>query len=266
MNEILKLLNALSADELDNVITCAGIILEKKRKEEAAQALEQEKKRQQEIEALERKLQELKGTPVPAPKAAPVSARASQVVCPHCKEMNAADSIFCSACGQRIAAATPAPAPMPRPAAPAAAAPAFAPTPKSTSGKVFFPNGTLNKWEALPDETSVRTPHEVTLIQPEKTGKYYYSMEVTNKRLLISRQHVAARGTSTAFGMLGSLVTDLAGGGYKPWAEIPLTAIRSCGLRDRKEFVIEADVTFVLKNKKYDEFLPALVNKAKSGI
>ena len=121
-------------------------------------------------------------------------------------------------------------------------------------------------WDAVPGEEIVRTSHEITLLQPEKSGKYYYCMEVTNKRILITRQHVAARGTSTAFGFLGGVLTEMAGGGYKPWAEIPLTAIRSCGLRDKREFVIEADVTFVMKNKKYDEFLPALVNKAKSGI
>ena len=70
MNEILKMLNELKADDLDKVITRANILLEKKRKEEAEQALlekerlrqekiEQERKRQREIAELLRKLQEL---------------------------------------------------------------------------------------------------------------------------------------------------------------------------------------------------------------
>ena len=72
MNEILKMLNELSADDLDSLITRANIMLDKKRKEEAEQArleqerqrqekLEQEKQRQQEIAELQRRLQELQG-------------------------------------------------------------------------------------------------------------------------------------------------------------------------------------------------------------
>ena len=271
MNEILKLLNALSADELDSVIMRANIILEKKRKEEA-EVLERErlhqeqeaqaKQRQEEIAALERKLAELKGqstpaAPAPAPAPAPVQAAPRQSVshCPHCNAANSTDSVFCAECGQRIsgtaAKATPQPA---------------APRPQKTAGQVRFMDPSAKVWDAVPGEETVRNSHEITLLQPEKSGKYYYCMEVTNKRILITRQHVAARGTSTAFGFLGGVLTEMAGGGYKPWAEIPLTAIRSCGLRDKKEFVIEADVTFVMKNKKYDEFLPELVSRAKNGI
>ena len=57
MEEILKMLNALTADELDSVIMRAGIMLEKKRKEEAEEALrEKERQRQEKIkQELERK-------------------------------------------------------------------------------------------------------------------------------------------------------------------------------------------------------------------
>lgn len=287
MNEILKLLNALSADELDSVIMRANIILEKKRKEETAQALEQERlrqeriaqenQRQQEIAALERKLQELKSqpaaempdvkgagfvmydtpksTPAPAPVQAAPQRPASQVTCPHCNAANTPDSVFCAECGQRISGTAAKTTPQPA-----------APRPQKTAGQVRFMDPSAKVWDAVPGEETVRNSHEITLLQPEKSGKYYYCMEVTNKRILITRQHVAARGTSTAFGLLGGIITEMAGGGYKPWAEIPLTAIRSCGLRDKREFVIEADVIFVMKNKKYDEFLPELVNRAKNGI
>ena len=50
MEEILKMLNALTADELDSVIMRAGIMLEKKRREEAEEALrEKERQRQERI-------------------------------------------------------------------------------------------------------------------------------------------------------------------------------------------------------------------------
>ena len=78
MNEILKLMNELRADELDSLIMRANIILEKKRKEEAEAALRekerqrqeriaQEKKRQQEIAELLRKLQELQNQKIVIP-------------------------------------------------------------------------------------------------------------------------------------------------------------------------------------------------------
>lgn len=127
MNEILQKLNALRADELEAVITRANIMLEKKRKEEAQQALlekerirqqqlAQAQKRQQEIAELERKLKELKNqTPAmpedvrgdsfvmrePAPAAQP---KPSNKNCPHCHQSNTLDSMFCASCGKQLAA------------------------------------------------------------------------------------------------------------------------------------------------------------------
>ena len=80
MNEILRMLNELKADELDKVIMRANILLEKKRKEEAEQELLEkerlrqemilrEKKRQQEIAELQRKLQELQSQKTEIPEA-----------------------------------------------------------------------------------------------------------------------------------------------------------------------------------------------------
>ncbi|MDO5323759.1 MAG: zinc ribbon domain-containing protein [Clostridia bacterium] len=124
MDEILKMLNALTADELDSVILRAGIMLEKKRKDEAEQArleqerlrqekIEQEKRRQQEIAELQRKLQELQGQRVDIPDVAGdgfVMRGSSQpqtdgmIACPQCKAMCPAESQFCPSCGQRLAA------------------------------------------------------------------------------------------------------------------------------------------------------------------
>ena len=303
MNEILKLLNELSADELDSVIMRATIILEKKRKDEERQALlekerirqeqlVQDRQRQKEIAELERKLQELKNqratqsvpevqgngfvmyeAPKPAPKPAPQPAPGqtpvrqppTRAACPHCGQMNTSDSLFCGFCGKKMTNPQSAPQPAPQPTPPRTPS-GFAPQAPRTSGKVSYADASLKQWVLNPGEVSVRGVHEILLHQPEKSGKYIYSMEVTNQRILFTRQHVAAAGTSRAFGLLGALATEIAGGGFKPWAEIPLTAIKSCGLRDKKDFVIEADEVFVMKNKKYDQFLPELVEKAKRGI
>lgn len=127
MNEILQKLNALKADELEAVITRASIMLEKKQKEEAQQALlekerirqeqlAQAQKRQQEIADLERKLKELKSqTPAtpeavrgdsfvmrePAPAAQPMP---SSKICPRCHQSNTPDSMFCAGCGKQLTA------------------------------------------------------------------------------------------------------------------------------------------------------------------
>lgn len=127
MNEILQKLNALKADELEAVITRANIMLEKKRKDEAQQALleklrirqeqlDQAQKRQQEIAELERKLKELKSqTPAvpeevrgdsfvmrePAPAA---QTRPANKICPRCNQSNTHDSMFCAGCGKQLTA------------------------------------------------------------------------------------------------------------------------------------------------------------------
>lgn len=139
MNEILKMLNALSADELDSVIMRASIMLEKKRKEEAEAALreqerqrqekiEQERRRLEEIAELQRKLQELQSQKVVIPEepgkaqgegfvmydapkpidnvrttAAPEPPKAPQsIACPSCRALNGINSQFCASCGHRL--------------------------------------------------------------------------------------------------------------------------------------------------------------------
>lgn len=125
MNEILQMLNALRADELEAVIARANIMLEKKKKEEARQALlekerirqqqlAQTQKRQQEIAELERKLKELKGQMPAMPEevrgdsfvmrepASAAQARPSNKVCPHCHQSNTPDSMFCISCGKQL--------------------------------------------------------------------------------------------------------------------------------------------------------------------
>jgi len=96
-----------------------------------------------------------------------------------------------------------------------------------------------------------------------KSGKMKYFMEVTNRRILFSRESAASAATGVAFGLVGDLVKAAAGGGPKPWLEIPLTAVKSCAPADKKQFIIEADTTYVLKNHKYEKFLPDLVAAAK---
>ena len=68
--------------------------------------------------------------------------------------------------------------------------------------------------------------------------------------------------------LVGSLIAEgvkaATGAGPKPWLEIPLAAVSSCGLQNKKEFFIVADQTYVLKNKNYDTILPNLVAQAKA--
>ena len=60
MNDIMEMLNKLSASELDSVLTRGKALLEQKKKEEAAQALlQKERERQEKIEQENKRLQEI---------------------------------------------------------------------------------------------------------------------------------------------------------------------------------------------------------------
>ena len=296
MNEILRMLNELKADELDKVIMRANILLETKRKEEAEQALlekerlrqekiEQERNRQREIAELQRKLQELQSQkpdiPEPVegngfvmrepaapvqPKAAtvppvstptPVQPKPAQMYCPHCGGPNPAGSQFCSNCGQRMN--------VPRSSA--------TPTPAPSSvglSQVRYADESMKKWEMRPGEQSVRGRHEIVLLQPNG-GKYAYHMEVTNQRILFYRESAASKNVGMVArmggGLVGSIIAEgvkaASGAGPKPWLEIPLAAVSGCGLQNKKEFFIVADQTYVLRNKNYDMFLPDMVANAR---
>ncbi|MCI5484700.1 MAG: zinc-ribbon domain-containing protein [Clostridiales bacterium] len=296
MNEILKMLNELKADDLDKVITRANILLEKKRKEEAEQELLEkerlrqemilrEKKRQQEIAELQRKLLELQSqkTEIPEavkgdgfvmrepaapaqPKAAPVppvstptsvQSKPAQMYCPHCGRPNPAGSQFCSNCGQRMN--------VPH----ASATPTRAPSNPGVS-QVRYADESMKKWEMRPGEQSVRGRHEIVLLQPNG-GKFAYHMEVTNQRILFYRESAASKNAGMVArmggGLVGSIIAEgvkaASGSGPRPWLEIPLVAVSRCGVQNKKEFFIEADQTYVLKNKNYEMFLPDMVMKAK---
>lgn len=335
MNEILKMLNALSADELDSVIMRASIMLEKKRKEEAEAALreqerqrqekiEQERRRLEEIAELQRKLQELQSqkvvipeepgkaqgegfvmydapkpidnartTAAPEPPKAPQSIacpscralnginsqfcascghrltepkaepKPAQISCPHCHQLNSVDSAFCAGCGQKIVREQPAPPPPQMTMVPN-------PIPQTAAAQVRYADESMKKWEMLPGEEVVRASHEIFLLKPD-SGKYAYYMEVTNKRILLKREGSGAKNVALVArmggGLVGSLIAEgvkaAAGAGPKPWLEIPLAAVSSCGVQNKKEFFIVADQNYVLKNKNYESFLPDLVEKAK---
>lgn len=288
MQEILKMLNSLKADELDALIVRANILLEMKRREEAGEALrekerlrqekiEQEKQRLREIAELERKLQELQSRkadipdPVqgdgfvmqersnPArvePKIEPENvSMPAQLACPHCRQLNAAGSQFCAGCGQRMNLSK------------AAAAPANAGT-----SSVRYADESMKEWQKQPGEMSIRPKHEIVLLAPE-AGRFAYYMEVTNRRILLTRESSASKNAGFAAamggGLLGSMIAEgvkaASGKGPKPWLEIPLTAISSCGVQNGKEFYIVADQTYVLKNKKYEKLLPDLIAQAKAS-
>ena len=311
MNEILKMLNELSADELDSVILRANIILEKKRKDEAEAAerekerqrqemIEKEKRRQEEIAALQRRLQELqnqqteatenskvvfgdnyimydkpkpadrtqaaepKAAPVQntapktspvqntAPKAAPAAQSAKQIFCTQCGTANTGDSLFCENCGKRLSAPKPQTAP------------------QKQTAQVRYADESEKKWEMRPGEKIVRSSQDVVMIQP-CDKKYAYYMEVTNQRILFSREKAGSRNATVAAsmggGLVGALIADrvkaATGAGPKPWVEIPLAAVVNCGIQNRKEYFIVADQIYVMKNKGFEKFLPELVAEVK---
>lgn len=293
MNEILKMLNGLSADDLDSLIVRANIMLEKKRKEEAEQALqeqerlrqeklEQEKQRQQEIADLQRRLEELQrqSAPVPekptqtesfvaAPKkvpsfytdpapAAPAQPKpAAGPVCPSCRRTNSPDARFCENCGASLT----------QPVRQAQAAPAAPVRPASNASAVrYAPEGT-KKWEKLPGENTLWNRVEITLLQPAPEKRTAYFMEVTDKRILLSRENAFSAGMHMAGAMGGGLVGGLimdgikaaTGAGPKPWLEIPMSAISSCTVQNKKEVVIVAGETYVIKGSGVDKNLPAMV-------
>lgn len=346
MNEILKLLNALTADELDSVLMRGGIMLEKKRKEEAEAAIreqerirlekiEQEKKRLEEIAELQRKIEELQKQKIIIPEAPgtatgdgfvmydkpktdaakpaapvqpakpetpaltrcphcnlfisagrevcsncgkPVNAAAKtpsqpnvKVPCPHCHTLNVSGSVYCSNCGQKMT--TKHPVTPPQPAAPVQPATPAQPAtpPQAAAAQVRYADESMKKWEKLPGEETKCKDHSIKLLQPDGGKKFAYYMEVTNKRILFTRENAFTKDLGLAGALGGGLVGGLlmegvkaaAGAGPKPWLEIPLTAVSNCGLQGKKEFFIVADQTYVLKNFGYEKFLPALVAEAK---
>ena len=92
-------------------------------------------------------------------------------------------------------------------------------------------------------------------------------MEITDKRLLLTKESTSSKNTRIAAGvgggLIGALIADGVTKGPKPYLEIPLSAITDCGLRDKKEFFIWSYVapwnklykrTFIEENQlKFDE-------------
>lgn len=300
MNEVLKMLNALTADELDSVIMRANIMLEKKRKEEAEEALRekerqrqeriaQEKKRQQEIAELQRKLQELQNQKIdvpdepvrgsdfvmyevdrPAvnayapsvaaktasPQTAPVpkQSQPSRISCPHCHTLNDSGSAFCANCGQRMDSK-----PHAQPA------PKAQPVQRSGADVRYFAESE-KEWQLLPGEKSISVfRQDVQLVQPEPSPKMAYTMQVTNRRIVIEYIGAFAKNAGLAAGLAGELIRNAAGKGYKPWVEIPMDAITHCGVNGQNQFVIEAGETFIFKNKGYVKKLADVIAQAKAG-
>ena len=146
-----------------------------------------------------------------------------------------------------------------------------APQASASTAQVRYADESMKKWEMRPGEQNMRNRHEIVMLQPNG-GKFAYHMEVTNQRILFYRESSASKNAGMVArmggGLVGSLIAEgvkaAAGAGPKPWLEIPLAAVSSCGLQNKKEFFIVADQTYVLKNKNYDIFLPNLVAQAKA--
>lgn len=199
--------------------------------------------------------QRLSQPPQPKP-AAPQPPR--QVLCPHCRQPVAATDVFCGNCGKRIDQ-PPQANPQPKPAQPVQAA-----------GQVRYVDGTMKEWNKIPGENPIRNCHEIKLLDPEPDKKYAYYMEITDKRILLSRQSAKAKNARNAIGigggLIGSLIAEAAMGdkmAILPWVEIPLSAVTRYGMRDKKEFYFQADRNYVMKDHKYEAALDQLIPGAK---
>ena len=145
--------------------------------------------------------------------------------------------------------------------------------PQAGCAEVRYADESMTKWEMLPGEKSVRGRHVIIIMQPVVDKKYTYSMEVTNRRILISRESSGSRNAGFVLrmggGLLGSLFAEgvkaAVGAGNKPYLEIPLAAVSSCGAYGKGEFHITADQTYVLADDNYEKLLPELVCAAKAG-
>ena len=200
--------------------------------------------------------------PEPEPK---VSApqEPAQIICPRCGEANPADSAFCLKCGHKLSGPKPEPEVFSAPA----------PKPERTPEQVCYADESMKKWEMLPGEKVIKNSHETVILQPETDKKSVYYMEITDRRILFSKESAFSKNAKVAMGVGGGLVGAIiaegvsaasGNGGVKPYLAIPLSAVTDCGLRNKKEFFIAAGQTFVFKNHGYENIVPDLVRKAKN--
>ena len=210
------------------------------------------------------------------------------IACPHCHKWTDGNFSHCVHCNQPSVASAaqpmpqpvprpvpqPAPRPVPQPAPQPAPRPVQQPAPQPApqptgAAQVRYVDESVKKWELFPGENILWSSDEVPMLQPAG-GKFVYSMKVTERRILLSREKLGASVASRAAfagGLLGALVVEgvkaATGAGPKPWLEIPLTAIVACGQQNKKEYFIQADQVYVFRNQRFEKFLPALVAQAK---
>ena len=187
----------------------------------------------------------------------------AQIICPRCGEANPADSAFCLKCGHKLSGPKPEPEVFSAPA----------PKPERTPEQVCYADESMKKWEMLPGEKVIKNSHETVILQPETDKKSVYYMEITDRRILFSKESAFSKNAKVAMGVGGGLVGAIiaegvsaasGNGGVKPYLAIPLSAVTDCGLRNKKEFFIAAGQTFVFKNHGYENIVPDLVRKAKN--
>ena len=104
----------------------------------------------------------------------PVAPTPSQIYCPYCHQQNPAGSTFCTNCGKSMIK------------------PAHASALKANIPQVRYANESMKKWELNPYENVLHSRHEISLLQRDG-GKFAYYMEVTNQRLLFTREGNGAK-------------------------------------------------------------------------
>lgn len=282
MTEILEQLSDLSIEELTQVISRSQQLISYKQEEAQRLAqlererlererLEKERKKQEEIAELQRRLRELQGEDASAaadepPKAEqPQQQTYSMVRCPHCHQMIQSGNSFCYLCGkslevketQQTVRPEPQPQPNPQPQQNTQA--------NSFTESVNYMDESVKKWTTLPGEGDVFGWRDIKMTSPEEAKKLAVYIKITTKRILLSSESLMkARTRTAAFGAIGNLVVEEKG---TPWVWIPLNAVRSYQMLDKKVMQIEAERLYTFQSPKakdiYDALQKLIPNRAR---
>ncbi len=117
------------------------------------------------------------------------------------------------------------------------------------SKPIVYMNGSLKKWDTLPDEMDEMDWREIFLHKPKRLANSH--LKITTKRILIS--HEAMMVASARSGLLMQAITSGHEHG-KPWAMIPLASTKSFKQSDKNTIILDIGETVefsLSRGKKY---------------
>jgi hypothetical protein len=177
----------------------------------------------------------------------------SMVTCPKCHQLLPSDSRFCFKCGNKMDITSQA---TKQNEAPKTNVPPINNDNQTTQSQqaepskpIVYMNGSLKKWDTLPDEMDEMDWREIFLYKPKRLANSH--LKITTKRILIS--HEAMMVASARSGLLMQAITSGHEHG-KPWAMIPLASIRSFKQSDKNTIILDIGETVefsLSRGKKY---------------